>query len=145
VVEREVWVDPKLLKEIIDISAAGFLFFIFCASICMCLYMSLRTNDRDVNHINQRMEFTLAIIAQQKNDEGGDENKGYLDSRQISELIKEIWSEYDINKDGGLNRKEALAFVTQVFDMVGLKVQFSDDEYLEFFNKVDCSGDGKIS
>ena len=71
-----------------------------------------------------------------------------VDYEQIlKDTIEEIWSQYDKNGDGHLDRSEMRAFVEKTFQEAGMEMKqgnISDEEFNKIFNKVDSDESGTI-
>ena len=65
----------------------------------------------------------------------------------LQQTINEIWSQYDTNGDGHLDRSEMRAFVEKTFQESGLEMdqgKISEEEFTKIFNKVDSDGSNTI-
>ena len=60
-------------------------------------------------------------------------------------MVNEIWIEFDQDDSGHLDKEETRRFLKRIFEMVGLKRNFDNDEFNDFFRSVDLTNDGKIS
>jgi Ca2+-binding EF-hand superfamily protein len=60
-------------------------------------------------------------------------------------MVNEIWVEFDQDDSGHLDKEETRRFLKRIFDMVGLKRNFDNDEFDDFFRSIDLTNDGKIS
>lgn len=60
-------------------------------------------------------------------------------------MVNEIWVEFDQDDSGHLDKEETRRFLQRTFDMVGLKRNFDNDEFDDFFRSIDLTNDGKIS
>lgn len=60
-------------------------------------------------------------------------------------MVNEIWVEFDQDDSGTLDKEETRLFLKRIFDMVGLKRNFDNDEFEDFFRSIDLTNDGKIS
>lgn len=59
-------------------------------------------------------------------------------------MIEKIWSTYDKDLSGYLDKEETRAFVTDFMQMQGLSEQFDDETFEQFFRDFDKDGSGQV-
>ena len=67
-------------------------------------------------------------------------NKSDLDF--IKNMAEVMWSNYDIDQDNALNKKEAKCFVNDI--MSSVSTQFDQSEFNRVFKEMDADGNGMI-
>ena len=48
-------------------------------------------------------------------------------------MVEKIWDKHDSNKSGYIERRETKEFLKETFEAAGIKNQFDDEDFEEFF------------
>ena len=62
----------------------------------------------------------------------------------LQSTVDEIWSKYDKDKNGHLDRSEMKAFVQETMSTAGVEKKISQDEFDKIFEQVDRDESGTI-
>lgn len=63
----------------------------------------------------------------------------------IQKTVEDLWSKFDKNQNGYLDKEEALEFIRQTLDDVAKDVAKDDEAIEEAFNQFDVDGNGRIA
>ena len=63
----------------------------------------------------------------------------------IDKIVQDIWSQYDKDNSGYLDKKESRPFVAQTLVDMGESGDFSEEEFEGCFKEFDKDGNGQIS
>ena len=88
------------------------------------------------------VEKLVDVVGNDSDDEGP---KIYSDDMNslIEQCIDTIWPNYDLDKDGHLNQKEAKAWMEAAFTLMA--EPFDDEDFEDLFKQFDDNKDGLIS